>query len=80
MKPNDVHLVSPNGIFPRVRSTWDVTLYALDNIIEAGTYANATSWMWSMGPRHDWTCHWRRRQTSDASRQNRWWEPKTSFR
>ena len=44
------------GIFQFVRSTWESTPYADNDVFEAWANANAAAWMWSAGRRGEWVC------------------------
>ena len=55
----DAQAVNPAGsygLFQFVRSTWESTPYADNDVFEAWANANAAAWMWANGRRHEWVC------------------------
>jgi uncharacterized protein YraI len=55
----DPYAVNPSGsygLYQFIRSTWESTPYAADDIFDPRANAYAAGWMWSVGRRSEWVC------------------------
>ncbi|MFM9107559.1 MAG: SH3 domain-containing protein, partial [Chloroflexota bacterium] len=55
----DPYAVNPSGsygLFQFVRSTWESTPFADEDIFDPEANANAAGWMWKQGRRAEWVC------------------------
>ncbi len=56
LDPNAVNPSGSYGLFQFIRSTWQTTPYADQDIFDPVANANAAAWMWSVGRRNEWVC------------------------